>query len=434
MTVLYLADIRLPLERANGIQTMETCHALARRGHDVRLLVRPDTTSPARDPFAFYDLPPLANFTIVRVGVRGPAPFRRVHYLTGAIAEALLARHRRDGGRWRADVIFTRDLGVASMILRWPRSRRPPLIYESHGYAPVVTGLLPEMLSNAPRASRAKGRRLTAREKRVWEHADGYVTITSALAQELERRLGPRAGVNVDVIPDGARVDPARRFEWDGPPPLGSGASAGTGGRGPLVTYAGHLYPWKGVETLLGALAAAPGLRGRVIGGHPSEPDLGRLRQFAANLGLGERVEFTGMKAPGEVPALLREADLLVLPNRATSVSANYTSPLKLFEYLAAGRPIVASDLPALREILRDRENAWLVPPDDTGALAAALETLARDKGLAVRLAKAAFDSAGAYSWDARAERLEQTLARATAARPAKSARPGPRRSSGTTR
>ena len=67
----------------------------------------------------------------------------------------------------------------------------------------------------------------------------------------------------------------------------------------------------------------------------PSEPDLGRLRQFAVNLGLGERVEFTGMKAPGEVPALLRQADVLVLPNRATSVSANYTSPLKLFEYLA---------------------------------------------------------------------------------------------------
>jgi glycosyltransferase involved in cell wall biosynthesis len=197
------------------------------------------------------------------------------------------------------------------------------------------------------------------------------------------------------------------------------------------VTYAGHLYPWKGVETLLGALAAAPGLRGRVIGGHPSEPDLARVRQFAATLGLGERVEFTGMKAPGEVAALLREADLLVLPNRATSVSASYTSPLKLFEYLAAGRPIVASDLPALREILRDRENAWLVPPDDPGALAAALETIARDKALAVRLAKAAFESAGAYSWDRRAERLEETLTRAVAARPA---RLGPRRSSGTTR
>src|SRR4029453_3355448 len=107
------------------------------------------------------------------------------------------------------------------------------------------------------------------------------------------------------------------------------------------------------------------------------------------------------------------EADLLVLPNRATSVSASYTSPLKLFEYLAAGRPIVASDLPALREILRDRENAWLVPADDPAALATALDRLARDRGLALRLARAAFDEAAEFSWDRRAARLEQVLVRA---------------------
>ncbi len=57
MRILYLADIRFPLERANGIQTMETCHALASRGHTVTLVVRPDTQSPARDPFAYYALP-----------------------------------------------------------------------------------------------------------------------------------------------------------------------------------------------------------------------------------------------------------------------------------------------------------------------------------------------------------------------------------------
>ena len=59
--ILYFADIRFPLERANGIQTMETCHALAERGHDVTLVVRPDTHAPARDPFAYYGLPPLAT-------------------------------------------------------------------------------------------------------------------------------------------------------------------------------------------------------------------------------------------------------------------------------------------------------------------------------------------------------------------------------------
>ena len=56
--ILYFADIRFPLERANGIQTMETCHALAGRGHDVHLVVRPDTHAPARDPFAYYGLRP----------------------------------------------------------------------------------------------------------------------------------------------------------------------------------------------------------------------------------------------------------------------------------------------------------------------------------------------------------------------------------------
>ena len=57
MRIVYLADIRFPLERANGIQTFETCHALASRGHEVTLVVRPDTERPARDPFAFYGQP-----------------------------------------------------------------------------------------------------------------------------------------------------------------------------------------------------------------------------------------------------------------------------------------------------------------------------------------------------------------------------------------
>ena len=59
MRLLYLADIRFPLERANGIQSMETCHALASRGHRVTMVVRPDTQRPPRDPWVFYGLPPI---------------------------------------------------------------------------------------------------------------------------------------------------------------------------------------------------------------------------------------------------------------------------------------------------------------------------------------------------------------------------------------
>jgi hypothetical protein len=76
--ILYLADIRFPLERANGIQSMETCHALAARGHEVTLVVRPDTHTPPRDPFAFYGLPRIPELRIEVAPTAGPASSRRI--------------------------------------------------------------------------------------------------------------------------------------------------------------------------------------------------------------------------------------------------------------------------------------------------------------------------------------------------------------------
>ena len=73
MRIAYFADVRFPLERANGIQTMETCYALAGRGHAVDLIVRPDTQSPGRDPFVFYGLAPDARLRIERAPVAGPS-------------------------------------------------------------------------------------------------------------------------------------------------------------------------------------------------------------------------------------------------------------------------------------------------------------------------------------------------------------------------
>ena len=87
--ILYLADIRFPLERANGIQTIETCYALAERGHSVLLFVRPDTAKPPRDPFAFYDLTPHARLVVRRAHVFGPEPARRVAYVAQALAAAV---------------------------------------------------------------------------------------------------------------------------------------------------------------------------------------------------------------------------------------------------------------------------------------------------------------------------------------------------------
>lgn len=384
MRIAYFADVRFPLERANGIQTMETCYAIARRGHDVDLVVRPDTHAPARDPFVYYGLPPEARLRVERAPVSGPAAARRLGYLAFALGRAI--------GRTRADMLVTRDLGVASALLEVPRRLRPPLVYESHGYAPDVAAALPELVATATRPSARKLRRLAAREARVWQRADGYVTITAGLRADLEARHGTRA--RIAVVPDGVRLRPRAPAAAPRMPQA-------------IVAYAGHLYAWKGVDVLLEALARLPGARGLIVGGHVEEPDLARVKALADRLAIADRVTFTGMVDPGRVADLLSQADVLALPNPASAISTRFTSPLKLFEYMAAGRPIVASDLPSIREVLEHEVHALLVAPGDAAAMARAIARLLADPALASRLAHAALERVPEYSWDRRAERLD---------------------------
>jgi glycosyltransferase involved in cell wall biosynthesis len=247
--------------------------------------------------------------------------------------------------------------------------------------------------------SRAKLDRLNRREQLVWARASAYVTITRSLAEELDRRYGPRQAVF--VVPDGARP-------LDSAPALSPGPRAP--GDRPVAAYAGHLYPWKGADVFVRALALAPNIRGLIVGGHPAEPDLGRIERLARDLGVGERLEITGLVPPPDVPDRLRPASMLVLPNPASAIAERYASPLKLFEYLWMNRPIVASDFPAIREVLTNEESALLVAPGDPAALGAALERLSADPALAADIAGAARRLAPEFTWDRRAARLEPVL------------------------
>ncbi|MEW5983554.1 MAG: glycosyltransferase family 4 protein [Acidobacteriota bacterium] len=384
MRILVLADIRFPLERANGVQTIETCHALARRGHDVRLVVRPDTFRPPRDPLTYYGLPPVASLRIEAPSLPATPAWRRPAYLLRIV--------RRSATAAEADVIVTRDLTIARVLLALRAVVRVPVVYESHGYAPVVSAEMPSLVSTATAPTRTKLARLARRERYVWRHAAGYVTITEGLRLELESRFGPRS--SVAVVPDGARVPANATVAREMSTP-------------PVVGYAGHLYPWKGLDVFLLALARLEAIRGLVIGGLAGEPDLDRVRTMAEKLAPG-RVTFAGAVPPGEVAPLLRAADVLMLPNPATRISSSYTSPLKLFEYMASGRPIVASDLPALREVLRDGQNALLVEPGNPSRFADAILRIVRDAALARRLASAALAEVTNFTWDRRADRLER--------------------------
>ena len=389
MTILYLADIRFPLERANGVHSMETCAALAGRGHTVHMLVRPDTTSPPRDPLAYYGVTPTTRIRIERALVLGPTPLRRSAYL-GRMSMRLLQR-----GRW--DVVYAPELILASAALRLPAPLRPPVVYESHNFRPAFAANLPELVTGLPAAGRLKLQRLWRRERRVWQGADGYVATTQALASELANRFGHRA--RVLTAPNGVRLDPARRYEprsrADGPP---------------VVAYAGHFYPYNGAHLLIEALARLPDVRGLIIGGHPRDAADGqRLRALVSTLGLADRVRFTGLVPPDQVLPRLQEADVLVQP-LIDAPYTKYASAMKLFDYMAAGRPIVAFDLASTREVVADGRTARLVEPGSVEALAAGIRDVLADPAAADRMARAGFAEVANYTWARRAERIERLL------------------------
>lgn len=106
------------------------------------------------------------------------------------------------------------------------------------------------------------------------------------------------------------------------------------------------------------------------------------------------------------MPFYLKAADVLVLPNSAQSrIGAKDTSPLKLFEYMTAGRPIVASDVPAIREIL-DTDMAELIMPDDVKSLVDGIRTALENVELSKRRVEKAYDEVLRYTWDKRAEKI----------------------------
>jgi len=180
----------------------------------------------------------------------------------------------------------------------------------------------------------------------------------------------------------------------------------------PQLGYVGHLYPGKGMETVASLAALLPECDLHAVGG--TERDLAHWRARCAGLA---NLHLHGFVPHADVPGLLARFDLLLAPPAARVSSAagreigRWMSPLKVFEYMAAGKPILASDIPALREILRDGATAVLLPPDQPEAWAAAVRELLRDRERAAALgtrARAAL--LGEYTWDVRAARILERL------------------------
>lgn len=365
MKLLYAFPEPLPLPRARGLQVVQTVRALAGQHMDVDLCYVPA----GGDPFGACDLVRPENVSLVPLSRSLPWPLDGIHsnrFFAARLARRLAAHP--------VDAIMARHLKLArALVERFPGI---PLLYEAHEV----------FADTAPERRRAHTAR---RERYVVEHAQAVVANSHATAG----RLGERYGLarSIRVIPNG--VDFRSRIpdkDW-----------AHCAER---IVYAGSFFGWKGVDELVAAARELPGLRISLFGG--DEASIRRLREHAP--AGGAELEFAGRVSPQRVAQALEQACIAVLPNRADADSA-FTSPIKLFEYMAAGCAIVASDLPAVREILAEDEAVW-VRPGDVQSLAAGLRRLAADADLARALSARVRAKARRYTWTQRAIDLTQVL------------------------
>ena len=365
MRLLYAFPEPLPLERARGIQTVHTAAALSAQGIDVTLAHVPSSG----DPFAAYSIVMPGNVRLLPVSRSLPWPFVRMH--SNRLFAARLAK-RVDPREIGA--VMARHLKSAGLLLgRIPALR---LVYEAH-----------EVFADTAQPRRRED---TERlERAVVKGAAALVANSNATAARLRELYGLAAPI--EVIPNGVEYpESVPEKDWARAPER--------------IVYAGSFFSWKGVDDLADAARVLPGLRIRLIGG-----DEARIAQLRARAGsAGAALDFTGRIPHGRVAAELARACIAVLPNRADPDSA-FTSPIKLFEYMAAGCALVVSDLPSLREVLGRDDAIWTAPGDAT-SLASAIRVLAEDPERARRLGARVREKARHYTWAARGERLARIV------------------------
>ena len=242
-------------------------------------------------------------------------------------------------------------------------------------------------LRDAAGATRAAGR--------VFQAADALLAVSAEVATWLERFPSGRRPVH--VLPNG--VDP-ERFRPDVAP----------ADPGPLGTYTvgfvGSMKPWHGLNVLIEAFARlharVAATRLLLVGGGPEDA---AVRTALADRGLLPACRLVGAVSPDEVPAFLTSMDAAVAPY--PEPERFYFSPLKVYEYLAAGRAIVASGVGQLKTVIQPEVNGLLCPPGDAMALADALERLQREPQLRARLGRDARASVlRSHTWEQVAARV----------------------------
>jgi glycosyltransferase involved in cell wall biosynthesis len=385
MRVAYVDPHPVPGPGVEALQIAQNVDAYA------RVVDRIDLVTPRPPPTASLDAL-LGRPWHARVRVANTPDYRERWWAPSNSNRLFFHAVRRWLRRERPDAVWVRHLRCARAILAMPDA--PPLFFETHEVFARTHG------EHAPHARR-KVARLRRLEQRVYARSRGIIALTAALAGDLRadyRSLAPLlvAADGVDAI-------------------LAQNARAVALGHDPVILYIGSLHAWKGVDVAIAAMRdVARGVL-VIVGG--DEQTIAPLRARAAQEGVGERVRFVGAVAPKQRFDWIAAATLCVLPLSNATIAARYTSPLKLFEYLALGKPVVTTDLPAIREVVEHGKNAWLVACAEAGAFAAGINALLDDDARRSALGAAARVTGTERSWDARVRSIGEFMAMRVAAR-----------------
>jgi glycosyltransferase involved in cell wall biosynthesis len=366
MKLCYVANNRFPSERAHMTQIVAMCNAFASLGHEVTLCVTNRKTIITESPEEFFGVK--LAFAIERLTI--PDIAGNLHYVPKMI-RPLLFLFQRMAFSWKAaryikanhfDLIYGRDEWVL-----WPLIYQieTPLVWESH--EAKCSALARALISACKKC----------------------IVISEGIKDVYLRQGIPDKYLYVahDAVDDRffephISVDEARMH-------------TNINTHKPVVLYIGGLEVWKGVETLCRATQGQSNFETYIIGGTEHE-----IRAYHARY---PETHFLGARPYRELPICQQAADILVIPNSAReSVSSEYTSPLKLFSYMTAKKPIVASRVSSITRVLHDDE-AFFFIPDDSQSLRSVIDDVLCDLKKCVPKIDRAYAKSMSFTWKNRA-------------------------------
>ena len=365
MKIVAIAGSQIPSDTANSLQVMKACNALVQLGHDLTLIV-PD-----------FDLRPSTFDLRQQYGLQTDFHIEWLASFNRRLFTWQAVQHAR---RLKPDLIYSWMIQSAVFALL----NKFPSVFEIHIQP---SGKLGPTWHRAFATLRGRKR---------------LASITQALVDLLERKHDIHFNADEVVItPNG--VDMERFASLADPVTARQKLSLSSI---PTVMCTGHLYAGRGADLFLALAKEIPQAHFVWVGGRPEDIETWKGRAQSNNL------TFTGFIPNQELPLYQSAADILLMPysrsimgSSGTADSASVASPMKMFEYMAAGRAILTADLPVIREVL-DEKSAAFCEPDDIGKWKVEIERLLDDEPRRLELGRNARQGVESYTWLARAEKI----------------------------